>query len=73
MIIAFEGDAKRLADSDLPRIGSAIGVGEDILHAIMDVEAPKNGFDDQGRPRILFEPHIFYRGLGPGGKRDEAV
>lgn len=73
MMIPFKGAAARLKDRDLPRIGSAIGVGEDILHAVMDVEAPKSGFDDQGRPRILFEPHIFYRELGPGGKRDEAV
>lgn len=69
----FKGAAKRLTDQDLPRIGAAIGVGEDILHAVMDVEAPKSGFDAEGRPRILFEPHIFYRELGPGAKRDEAV
>lgn len=69
----FKGAARRLTDQDLPRIGSIIGVGEDILHAIMDVEAPKSGFDAEGRPRILFEPHIFYRELGPGAKRDEAV
>lgn len=69
----FKGAAHRLTDYDLPRIGAIIGVGEDILHAVMDVEAPKSGFDEQGRPRILFEPHIFYRELGPGAKRDEAV
>lgn len=69
----FKGAARRLTDQDLPRIGDIIGVGEDILHAIMDVEAPKSGFDAEGRPRILFEPHIFYRELGPGTKRDEAV
>lgn len=69
----FKGAARRLADQDLPRIGAIIGVGEDVLHAIMDVEAPKSGFDAEGRPRILFEPHIFYRELGPGTKRDEAV
>lgn len=69
----FNGAARRLTDQDLPRIGSIIGVGEDVLHAITDVEAPKSGFDAQGRPRILFEPHIFYRELGPDAKRDEAV
>jgi len=57
----------------LPRIGATIGVGEDVLHAIMDVEAPKSGFDGQGRPRILFDPHIFYRELGEGAERDAAV
>lgn len=69
----FKGAAKRLTDTDLPRIGSTIGVGEDVLHAIIDVEAPCSGFDDQGRPRILFEPHIFYRELGAGPRRDAAV
>ncbi len=69
----FKGRAKRLEDVDLPRIGHEIGVGEDVIHAIIDVEAPKAGFDPEGRPRILFEPHIFYRELGPGAKRDEAV
>lgn len=69
----FKGAARRLTDYDLPRIGSKIGVGEDVLHAIIDVEAPRSGFDTEGRPRILFEPHIFYRELGPGAKRDRAV
>ena len=29
----------------------------------MDTEASGSGFDPQGRPRILFEPHLFYRNL----------
>lgn len=69
----FKGRAKRLDDIDLPRLGTLIGVGEDELHAFMDVEAAGSGFDNQGRPKMLFEPHLFYRELGPGAKRDEAV
>lgn len=69
----FKGEAKRLDDVDLPRIGRAIGVGEDELHAFMDVEAAGSGFDDSGRPKMLFEPHIFYKLLGPGKTRDKAV
>lgn len=69
----FKGAAKRVQDTDLGRIAAKIGVGEDILHAIMDVEAPKSGFDSQGRPRILFEPHIFYRELGDTPARKQAV
>lgn len=69
----FKGEAKRLEDIDLPRIGKMIGVGEDELHAFMDVEAAGSGFDSQGRPKILFEPHIFYRLLGPGKTRNKAV
>jgi hypothetical protein len=69
----FTGKAKRLDDLDLPRIGHRIGVGEDEIHAVMDVEARSSGFDAQGRPAMLFEPHVFYRLLGPGPKRDRAV
>lgn len=57
----FKGEAKPLADIDLPRIGHMIGVGEDELHAFIDVETRGSGFDSQGRPRILFERHKFYQ------------
>jgi hypothetical protein len=69
----FKGKAKRLDDIDLPLIGREIGVGEDEVHAILDVESAGTGFDKQGRPKMLFEPHVFYRLLGPGPKRDKAV
>lgn len=68
----FTGAAKRIDDVDLPRIGAEIGVGEDEIHAILDVESRGRGFDAMGRPVMLFEPHIFWRQLGPGAKRDEA-
>lgn len=68
----FKGAAKRIDDIDIPRIGAQIGVGEDELHAFMDVEAAGSGFDGQGRPKMLFEPHVFYRNL-KGEKRDRAV
>ena len=57
----FRGDAKRLDDIDLPKIGREIGVGEDEIHAILDVESVGTGFDSAGRPKMLFEPHVFYR------------
>jgi N-acetylmuramidase len=69
----FKGKAKRIEDIDLPLIGRLIGVGEDEVHAILDVESAGSGFDRQGRPKMLFEPHIFWRELGPGPKRDEAA
>lgn len=68
----FVGKAKPLDDIDLPRIGSQIGVGEDVLHMVLDVESRGNGFDKAGRPTMLFEPHIFYRELS-GEQRDKAV
>ncbi len=69
----FTGKAKRLEDIDLPMIGREIGVGEDEVHAILDVESAGTGFDAKGRPKMLFEPHIFWRELGPGPKRDAAA
>ena len=69
----FRGAAKRLADPDLPRAGQLIGVGEDEIRAIMEVESRGAGFDRAGRPVILFEPHVFWRELGSGRKRDAAA
>lgn len=69
----FRGAARRLDDIDLPKIAATIGVTEDHIHAVLDVESRGSGFDRQGRPLILFEPHVFYRQLGPGAKRDAAV
>jgi hypothetical protein len=66
----FKGAAKRIDDVDLPRLGRLIGVGEDHIHAVIDVEtANGRGFDAQGRPRMLFEPHVFYRELGEAKRR----
>ena len=69
----FIGAAKRLDDIDLPRIGSRIGVGEDEIHAFMEVEAAGSGFDSKNRPKMLFEPHIFYKYLGDTPERATAV
>lgn len=68
----FTGKAVKLQDTDLPRIGHEIRVGEDEIHAVLDVEARGQGFDSKGRPVMLFEPHIFYREL-TGNQRDAAV
>jgi len=68
----FHGTARRLDDIDLPKLGHPLGIGEDEIHAIIDVEARGSGFDSQGRPAMLFEPHVFYRELN-GSQRDKAV
>lgn len=73
MFTGYKGAAKRLDNIDLPKIGAQIGVGEDELHAFMDVECSGAGFDAKGRVKMLFEPHVFYRELGPGKKRERAV
>ncbi len=71
-MIIFKGAARKLSDLDLPRIGARIGVGEDEIHAIVDVESSGSGFDSQGRPKALYEPHLAYRYCGysdAGGRR----
>lgn len=57
----FIGTGKKLDDIDLPKIGRLIGVGEDEIHAVMDVESKGTGWDRQNRLIMLFEPHIFHR------------
>jgi hypothetical protein len=63
----FIGSGKRINDWDIPRIGHTIGVGEDEIHAFMEVEAGSSGFDRQNRLKMLFEPLWFYRHLTPDG------
>lgn len=72
MTQTFRGAARRLDDIDLPKLGARIGVGEDEVHAFLDVETLGSGFDNQGRPKMLFEPHVFFRNL-TGAKRAQAV
>lgn len=68
----FIGAAKRIEDIDLPRIGHMIGVGEDEVHAVLDVEANGVGFDAINRPKALYEPHIAYR-ISSGATRSKLV
>ena len=68
----YKGAAKQLEDIDLPRLGGEIGVGEDVLRTLLEVETSGEGFDKQGRVRMLFEPHVFWRLLS-GEQRAQAV
>lgn len=68
----FIGKCPRLSDTDLPRIGYKIGVGEDEIHAFLDVEASGSGYDKGGRPKMLFEYHKFYKHVR-SDKRAQAV
>lgn len=68
----FKGRARRIDDVDLPLLGRQIGVGEDELHAFIEAETRGSGFDEQGRPKILFERHKFYKYVAPE-KRQAAV
>lgn len=60
----FKAVVARLRDEDLPRIGYSIGVGEDPIHAFLDVETSGGGYDDKGRLKALYEPHRAYKNAG---------
>jgi hypothetical protein len=60
----FKGKAKGIDAWDYGRIARRIGCGEDHVRAVVEVEASGRGFDRLGRPKMLFEPHVFYRELG---------
>lgn len=70
--VIWKGAAKRLEAIDFARAGHLIGVGEDVVRAVVEVETAGGGFDSAGRVRMLFEPHVFYRNLGEA-KRSRAV
>lgn len=69
----FKGTAIPLAHEDLKAAAKTLGVPVEVVAAVIEVEASGKGFDSKGRPKILFEPHILYRELGQGSKRDTAV
>lgn len=68
----FNFTGKALEDIDLPRIGHKIGVGEDIVHATIDVETGGRWTDSKGRLPMLYEPHVAYRNSS-GAKRAALV
>lgn len=59
----FVGEARKLTRDDIASAAHSIEVKPAALAAVLSVESSGTGFDKLGRPRILFEPHIFYRQL----------
>jgi hypothetical protein len=68
-ITNFKGAAKRLDAWDFGVIGRRAYSGEDEMRAVVEVEAAGSGFDPMGRPKMLFEPHVFWRELGEQKRR----
>lgn len=52
-----------LTDADYKRAGAALGVSAGTVRGVAEVEASGHGFLPDGRAKILFERHIFYRQL----------
>ena len=67
----FKG--KLLEDTDLPRLGHKIGIGEDLIHANIDVETGGKWTDSKGRLPMLYEPHVAYRAAPTKAIRDKLV
>ena len=62
--------APALTDADYQRAADRLGNGVTLRHmkASKKVEAPRGAFDDQGRPSILYERHVFARNTTPKGR-----
>lgn len=63
----FVGEARPITENEIAAAAKAMGVKWSRLHGVMEVEAsftrPGQGFDRFKRPKMLFEPHHFYRAL----------
>ncbi|HYC03497.1 MAG TPA: N-acetylmuramidase family protein [Azospirillaceae bacterium] len=63
--LPFQGAATKLADADIARAAAALGCAPAAVRAVLKVETGgKGGFLPDGRPRILFEAHLFSRATG---------
>ena len=60
MMTNFKGTGDKLTSEGLQRATLLCGCTERDLAAVIHVEASGSGFDLQLRPKMLFEPHIFY-------------
>lgn len=64
----------KLSRDDITQSAKTLTVEPATLKAVIDVECPKAGFGEDGKPTILFEPHIYYRYLTKANiitKRDQ--
>ncbi len=63
----FEGavlqNPPRLSDSDYLEAASLLGIDVAIIKSVTEVESSGNGFLPSGRPKILFEGHVFWKEL----------
>ncbi|MBF0325973.1 MAG: N-acetylmuramidase family protein [Alphaproteobacteria bacterium] len=58
-MINFIGAATRLVADDIARAAKALECEEAVVRAVIKVESGGAGFLSDGRPKILFEAHLF--------------
>ena len=68
--LGWKGAAALLTDADIVDEAVDLQIPEAALRAVLEVESAGRGFDDQLRPKILFEPHVFWRNLVPDLRED---
>jgi hypothetical protein len=62
ILTVFTNDrAPAVTGEDITRLAQRLGCSEKQLRAVSKVESGGAGFDGQGRPKILFERHLFHR------------
>ncbi len=67
----FNGLARPLQDGDVKVVAGYLGCQVAALRAVLQIEAAGKGFDSKGRPKMLFEPHVFYRELKNATEKQE--
>lgn len=62
IIAAFSNDcAPAVTDSDIALLAQRLGCTTKQIKAVARVESGGSAYDDLGRPKILFERHLFHR------------
>ncbi|HEX8643049.1 MAG TPA: N-acetylmuramidase family protein [Allosphingosinicella sp.] len=61
-------NAPALSEEDYKQAAANLGVPVKHIKAVRTVEVREDPFDDQGRPTILFERHIFAKHCVPAGR-----
>ncbi|ANB75759.1 peptidoglycan-binding protein [Paraburkholderia phytofirmans OLGA172] len=60
-------DPKHLADADIVKAADTLGVPVVLVRTVNEVESLGSGFLPDGRPKILFERHVFWKRLHARG------
>ncbi len=56
--------SKKLTDKQITELAKKHNISVRALKTVIDVECKGSGFDENGKVKILFERHIFYKLLG---------
>lgn len=65
IVKAFTSDcAPAVTDEDIANLATRLGCSTKQLRAVSKVESGGSAFDRSGRPKILFERHLFHRFTG---------